>query len=113
MMLKNFEDFQKLGKENIDTYRKQFGTVSKGWQAIATEFADYSKKSFEHGSATLESLLGAKSLEKAIEIQSDFVKTAYEGFVAEASKMGELYTDLAKETYKPLEGIIAKVAPAK
>ena len=112
-MLKNFEDFQKLGKENVDTCMKQFGTVSKGWQAIATEVADYSKKSFEHGTATLESLLGAKSLEKAIEIQSDYVKTAYEGFVAEASKMGELYTDLAKETYKPLEGIIAKVAPAK
>ena len=112
-MLKNFEDFQKLGKENIDTCVKQFGTVSKGWQAIATEFADYSKKSFEHGSAAMERLLGAKSLDKAIEIQSDYVKTAYEGFVAEATKMGELYTDLAKETYKPLEGIIAKVAPAK
>ena len=112
-MLKNFEDFQKLGKDNLDTCVKQFGTVSKGWQAIATEFADYSKKSFEHGSATLESLFGAKSLEKAIEIQSDYVKTAYEGFVAEATKMGELYTDLAKETYKPFEGMIAKVAPAK
>jgi hypothetical protein len=112
-MLKNFEDFQKLGKDNMDTCMKQFGTVSKGWQAIATEFADYSKKSFEHGSATLESLLGAKTLEKAIEIQSNYVKTAYEGFVAEASKMGELYTDLAKESYKPLEGMIAKVVPAK
>ena len=112
-MLKNFEDFQKLGKDNIDTCMKQFGTVSKGWQAIATEFADYSKKCFEHGSAALEKLLGAKSLEKAIEIQSDYVKTAYEGFVAQATKIGELYTDLAKETYKPLEGMIAKVAPAK
>jgi hypothetical protein len=112
-MLKNFEDFQKLGKENVDTCMKQFGTVSKGWQAIATEVADYSKKSFEHGTATLESLLGAKSLDKAIEIQSDYVKTAYEGFVAQSSKLGELYTDLAKETYKPLEGMIAKVAPAK
>ena len=112
-MLKNFEDFQKLGKDNLDTCVKQFGTVSKGWQTIATEVADYSKKSFEHGSAALESLLGAKSLEKAIEIQSDYVKTAYEGFVAQSSKMGELYTDLAKETYKPLEGMIAKVAPAK
>ena len=112
-MLKNLEDFQKLGKENVDTCVKQFGTVSKGWQAIATEVADYSKKSFEHGTATLESLLGAKSLDKAIEIQSDYVKTAYEGFVAQSSKLGELYTDLAKETYKPLEGMIAKVAPAK
>ena len=112
-MLKNFEDIQKLGKDNVDTCMKQFGTVSKGWQAIATQFADYSKKSFEDGSAALEKLFGAKTLEKAIEVQSDYVKTAYEGFVAEATKIGELYTDLAKESYKPLEGMIAKVAPAK
>jgi len=112
-MLKNFEDIQKLGKDNVDVAMKQFGTVSKGWQAIATEFADYSKKSFEDGSAALEKLFGAKTLEKAIEVQSDYVKGAYEGFVAEATKLGELYTDLAKETYKPLEGILAKVAPAK
>ena len=112
-MLKNFEDFHKLGKDNVDVALKQFGTVSKGWQAIATEFADYSKKSFEDGSAALEKLFGAKSLEKAIEVQSDYVKTAYEGFVAEATKIGELYTDLAKESYKPFEGMMAKVAPAK
>ena len=112
-MLKNFEDFQKFGKDNVDTCMKQFGTVSKGWQAIATEFADYSKKTFEDGSAALEKLFGAKTLEKAIEVQSEYVKTTYEGFVAEATKLGELYTDLAKETYKPYEGLLSKVAPAK
>jgi hypothetical protein len=112
-MLKNFEDIQKLGKDNMDNCMKQLGTVSKGWQAIATEIADYSKKSFEEGSAHLEKLFGVKSLEKVVELQSDYVKTAYEGFVAEATKMGELYTDLAKESYKPFEGMVAKVAPAK
>jgi hypothetical protein len=112
-MLKNFEDIQKLGKENVDVCMKQFGSVSKGWQAIATEFADYSKKSFEDGSAALEKLVGAKSLETAVEVQSNYVKTAYEGFVAEATKLGELYTDLAKESYKPFEGLLAKVNPTK
>lgn len=112
-MLKNFEDFHKLGKDNVDVAMKQFGSVSKGWQAIATEFADYSKKSFEDGSAALEKLFGAKSLDKAIEVQSDYAKTAYEGFVTQATKFGELYTDLAKESYKPLEGFLSKVSPAK
>jgi hypothetical protein len=107
-MLKNFEDFQKLGKDQMDTTLKQFGTVSKSWQAIAAECADYSKKSFEEGSAAVEKLFGAKSLDKAIEIQSEYAKSAYEGFVAQATKIGELYTDLAKETYKPFEGMMAK-----
>ena len=107
-MLKNVEDFQKLGKDNLETCMKQFDTVSKGWQVIATEFADYSKKSFENGSAALEKLLGAKSLDKAIEVQSDFVKSAYEGFVAQSTKMGELYTNLAKEAFKPYEAFGAR-----
>jgi hypothetical protein len=112
-MFQNMEDMQKLGKENFDVALKSFGAVSKSAQAIAVEFADYSKKSFEQGSAAMEKLLGAKSLDKAIEVQSDYVKTAYEGFVAQATKMGELYTDLAKEAYKPIEGAMAKVKPVK
>ena len=112
-MLKNYEDLQKLGSEGLDVAMKQFGAFSKGAQAIASEVADYSKQTFEVTAATAEKLAGAKSLEKAIEIQSAYAKSAYETFVAEATKMGELYTDLAKETYKPLEGMIAKATPAK
>ena len=49
-----------------------------------------------------------KSFEKAIEIQTDYAKQAYEGFVAEVTKMSELYADMAKEAYKPFETIVAK-----
>ena len=52
-------------------------------------------------------------LEKAIEIQTAYAKTAYEGFVAQATKMGELYADLAKESYKPFENFVGKSAVVK
>jgi hypothetical protein len=107
-MVKNFEDLQQVGKENVEVAMKSFGVFSKGSQAIATEVAGYSKKAFEDGTAALEKLFGVKSVEKAIELQTDYAKTAYEGFVAEATKLSELYTDLAKETYKPFETILAK-----
>jgi hypothetical protein len=112
-MIKNFEDMQKMGKENMDATMKSLGSLSKVTQAIAAEVADYSKKSFEDGTKVMEKLLGAKSLDKAIEIQADYAKTAYEGFVAQATKIGELYADLAKETYKPFESYVAKATPAK
>jgi len=107
-MVKNFEDLQQVSKENVDTALKSVGALSKGAQAIAVEVADYSKKSFEEGSAALEKLFGVKSFEKAIEVQSEYAKTAYEGFVAKATKIGELYADLAKEAYKPFESMVAK-----
>jgi len=109
-MINGFEEIQKSGKESMDLAMKSFGTVSKGLQAIAVEMADYSKKSFEDGSATLEKLFGAKSLDKALEIQTDYAKSSYEGFVAQSTKMGELFADLAKEAYKPVETMVSKAA---
>ena len=112
-MIKNYDDVQKLSKDNMDATMKSFGALSKATQAIAAEFADYSKKSFEDGTKVVERLFGAKPLDKAIEIQTDYAKTAYEGFVAQATKVGELYADLAKETYKPFEAYLGKATPAK
>src|SRR4051794_31266838 len=111
-MAKNFEDVQKLGRDNMDATLKTFGLLSKNVQAIAVEVADYSKRAFEQGTAAAEKLVGAKSFEKVVEVQTDYAKTAYESFVSEATKLGELYTQLAQEAYKPFEGFV-KTASAK
>lgn len=110
--LKNIDELQKYSKDNVDAALKSLNAVSKSVQAIALETADYSKKSFEQGSAAMEKLFGAKSVDKAIEIQSEYVKSAYETFVSQATKFGELYADLAKESYKPFEPLLGKVSGA-
>ena len=84
-MMKNFEDFQKLGQTNMDTAMKLIGEWNKGWQSIAAEISDYTKRSFEEGTATFEKLLAAKSLEQAVEIQTGFAKRAYDGYMHQMS----------------------------
>jgi Phasin protein len=69
-MVKNIEDMQQFGKDNMDATMKSFGSLSKSMQAIAVEVADYSKKMFENSTAATEKLIGAKSLEKAVEVQT-------------------------------------------
>jgi len=107
-MVKNFEDMQKLGKDNMDATMASLGALSKGFQTIAVEMADYGKKVFEDSTAAAEKLLGAKSLDRAVEVQSDYVKSSYEQFVVRATKFGELYAGLAQEAYRPFEAYIAK-----
>ena len=107
-MLQQFDQFQKFGQDNMDAAVKTLGAVSKSAQTIAVEAAEYAKKSFETGTATVEKLLGAKTLDKAFEIQADYVKGAYEGLVAQSTRMGELYASLAKESFRPYEGIVPK-----
>ena len=107
------EDFQKFSKDQLEAFTAASTTLSKGLQDIAAESGDYSKKAFAAGTAMYEKLLGARSVETAIQIQTEFAKQAYEGFVAQATKMGELCADLAKETYKPFESFVAKTVVIK
>lgn len=107
------EEMQKFGKDNMDMALTSLGVWTKGAQAIAVEVVDYSKKSVEGSAAAWEQLMGAKSLEKAMQVQTEYLKSSYEDFVAEATKLGELYVDLAKETYRPLEGAVAKSSAMK
>jgi phasin family protein len=104
------EDMQKFSQDSMANAMSSFGTLSKSAQAIAAEVVDYSKKSIEGSAAAFERLMGAKTIEKAMEVQTDYLKTAYEDFVAEATKLGGLYQDLAKEAYKPFEGAMAKAS---
>ena len=80
-------------------------------QTIANAYGDYSRKSFEQTKSFVEKLSGARSLDKVIEIQTEFAKQAYETFVAESQKIRELYSGLAKQTFKPFEGLIARATP--
>ena len=107
------DEMHKFGQESMDMAMNSFGAWTKGAQAIMAEVADYSKKSFEESAAAWEKLLSVKSLDKAIELQSEYLKSSYEDFVAEATKLGELYADFAKEAYKPFEGVMAKATAAK
>jgi len=102
-MIKNFDDLQKLNQGSLDTAMKAFGEWNKGWQAIAAEMTDYSKRSFEDSTQTFEKLLGAKSLEQAVEIQTSFAKRAYEDYMHQLQKLGGMYSEFAKDAYRPVE----------
>ena len=102
---------QQDGKQQIDTGIASSDTFPGGFQAIATAYGDYTKKSFEDTKSFVEKLSGVRSLDKAIEVQTEFAKTAYATFVTESQKIGVLYSDLAKQSYKPFGSLVAKMTP--
>lgn len=101
-MMFKVEDIQNYGKEQFE-----------GYQAIAAAYNEYARKSYEDSKSFVEKLSGLKSLDKVWEAQSEYARTVYETFVAESQKIAGLYTDLAKQAFKPVEGVVAKFAPAQ
>ena len=101
------DEFQKVGKDAFDASIRSLGEVNKGFQALAATVTDYSKKAFEDGTRAFEQLVGAKSFEQVLEIQSQYAKKAFDAYIAQASRLGEMYVDLARSAYKPVEQAVA------
>jgi hypothetical protein len=106
------EDIQSYGKDQYEQAVSCATGLQSGVNAIASAYGDYTKKSYEDTKSFIEKLSGVKSLDKVLEAQSEFAKTAYETFVADSQKIAGLYGDLAKQAFKPMEGIVAKFKPA-
>jgi hypothetical protein len=98
-------------REQMDAAAASTNSFADGFHAIATAYSDYTKKSFEDTRLFVEKLSGVKSVDKAIELQTEFAKSAFDSFVAESQKIGALYRDLAAQSYKPFGGFLAKMAP--
>ena len=95
-------------KPQVDAALAVANCLSVDFQTLATAYGNYTKKSFEDTKAFVEKLSGVRSLEKAVEIQTEFARQAYETFVTESQKIRELYSGLAKQSLKPFEGLVAK-----
>lgn len=106
-MMKSFEEFQSFGKDGFEAYVASSKALTNGFQAIAQEAAEYSRKSFEKGTAAMEKLSASKSFDKALEVQQSLAKESYESLVAQMTKLNEMYIATAKEAYKPFEASLA------
>ena len=76
--------------------------ASIDFQTIAMAYGNYTRKSFEQTKSFVEKLASVRSLDKAIEIQTEFAKQAYETFVTESQKIRELYSGLARQSFEVL-----------
>ena len=110
---KDFDVIEHAGNGQLNGVPWTLSSFSTVLHAIFAEGADYTKKSVESRLAVVEKLLGAKSLETVIRIQSEYAKTSYAAFVAQAAKMGELHSNLAKAVFKPAELAIANMQGTK
>ena len=101
-MSNDFSEIKMFGAAPFEPFAAVTASTTKGLQAITAEIMDYSKKYFDKSRVLFEKLSSVKKIDEAIQLQSDFAKSAYEDYVAQATKIGELYSSLAKEAFKPI-----------
>jgi hypothetical protein len=87
----------------LEAVSRSFSEANKGFQTLAAEMMEYSKAAFDDAVRTWEKLIGVRSLEQAIQIQSDYAKRVYENHMAELSKLGKMCMGMTRDVSKPVE----------
>ncbi len=105
--MKPFDNVQNFGKEGFEAFVASATAMTKGYQSMAQEAAEYSRKAVEVNASNVEKLVAARSFERVVEVQQLAAKDVYETSVANATKLGEIYAAAAKEAYKPFEASFA------
>jgi hypothetical protein len=103
-----FDSMQGFGKDNMDVAMKSADVVAKGFQAIASEAAAYGQRSFEASSAAFEKLAAAKSVDAVVALQQDYVRAAYQGYVGQVTRFGEIMADIARNATAPYQSLYGK-----
>jgi phasin family protein len=102
--LKGYDAFVGYGKDTADAVTKSATVAGKGVETINSEIYSYSKQSIENAVSASKAVMGSKSIHEAFEFQTDFAKSAFEAYVSELSKIGELATAATKDSFAPFKG---------
>lgn len=111
-MTKAYERFAGFGKESVEAYMQSATSLTKAFERINGEVFAYSKQQVEDGVAAFKAVAGSKSLHEAWEVQTDFAKSALDAYIAQATKINDLWMDAAKQAAQPLNERFSALAEA-
>jgi len=101
--VKGYDQFFGYSREAVEAYVKAANAAGKGVETIQNEIYAYSRQSVEDSISATKALFGSKSVHEALEVQTDFVKSAFDAYVGEVTKLSEIAFSTAKDAIGPFQ----------
>ena len=96
-------EFQRAAERGFEAASRSFAEINRNFQAIATEMTEFSKRRLDDVLQSWEQLLGTRSLTDVVEVQTRYAQKAYDAYMSEFSKLGEIYLGTAREASNATE----------
>lgn len=106
--MRNAEQMQDLVRQHREAAMSSAQNCVECFQAAAAAHSDHVKKSLQEAGAFIEKMTRVESLDKAIDIDTEYRTDVYEAFVAQSKKMADVYIEFAKTAFKSFEGVAVK-----
>ena len=93
------QEFQRATERGFEAASRSFAEINR----LATEMTDFSKRRLDDVLQSWEQLLHARSLPDVVEVQTRYAQKAYDAYMSEFSKLGEMYLGTARDASKATE----------
>jgi phasin family protein len=97
-----YEELADLGRENFAAILRANAALTEGLEAIGKEVIGYARTSFERYAETAAALLGAKTLEDVVQVNTEFAKAYMERLIERSQKLSEMSVKVANEAMAPI-----------
>lgn len=104
----NFDQFSDFSRENVEAMIVSSNIVAKGFEVVGKEFAAYAQNAAEANMAAAKKLSAAKNPQELMDLQADWAKTAFDGFVAESTKLQDISVKVSNQAVQPINERINK-----
>jgi phasin family protein len=91
-----------FGKQNFEAWLASATAAQKGFETLSARTVAFQKQALENHVAAAKSLMTSKSVQEFAEKQNEYVKGAFEAYVAEVTEVSELVQGLAKDALQPI-----------
>lgn len=106
---KGYDEIAAFGKANIDALIQANTVFTKGVEAISKEFIALTQSQLESAAAAAKAIFAAKTLKDVVELNAEFTKANFDKMVANSTKLGELGTKVATDTFAPISARVTSV----
>ena len=97
--------YQNAATSGLNATSRSVGEFNNGFREIADEMNEYSIRSLENAFRAWQQFLDARPLQQVVEHQTRCAQNAYEAYVTEFSKLGDLYLSLTRRASEPLRQV--------
>jgi hypothetical protein len=87
---------------SFEAASRSFAEANQGFQAIASELNDFSRRRVEAVVQSWQQFLSARSFGDVVEAQNQYARRAMEAYASEMSKLGEMHLSSARNVAKPV-----------
>ena len=101
--VKSYDHILGYGKDTVEAYMKSANLAGKGVETINSEIYSFYKQQIEDSIVATKAILGSKSVHEALEVQTDFAKTAFDAYVGQLTRLNALFVSTTKDAFEPLQ----------